>query len=156
MTRMFRVLTGFALVLTIPASAFAVAPANDAIANATVVRSLPFGSSQVTVDGTADAADPSCVGVGPSVWYRFTPAAAMRLEVNTFGSDYDTTLSIYSRDGDAFEQLACVDDTDGLQSRIRLEVEAGRTYWVMVGAFAGGPGGNLARCRSRRRSFPCG
>jgi hypothetical protein len=143
MTRTSHVFASFAFLLTIPATALAVAPANDNIARATVVASLPFGSTQVTVDGTPEPGDPSCAGVGPTVWYRFTPRTAMRLEVNTFGSDYDTTLSVYNRSGDEFEQLACVDDTVGVQSRIRLDVQAGRTYWIMVGAFGGGSGGNL-------------
>lgn len=132
-----------ALALAIPNTAAAAAPANDDISNATIISTLPFGASQDTSDATM-ADDPSCAGAGASVWYQITPATSMRLEVNTFGSDYDTTLSLYVLEDGALVQVACVDDTGGgVQSRIRLDVEAGRTYWIMVGSYADGPGGNL-------------
>jgi hypothetical protein len=67
----------------------------------------------------------------------------MQIEANTFGSNYDTTLSVYTGSRGALTQIACNDDTDSLQSQVIFEAIAGETYFFMVGAFASGPGGNL-------------
>ncbi len=127
----------------ITAVAFAAAPANDDIGSATIVSSIPFSDSLNTADATTAVDDPECSGSGPTVWYRFTTGSGLRVEFNTFGSDYDTTLSAYTGAPGALAQITCNDDSDGLQSRIRFDVVAGETYWIMVGAFASGPGGNL-------------
>ena len=54
------------------------------------------------------------------------------LEVNTFGSDYATSLTVVSTD-----LTACGDD------KVRFDAEAGMTYLLMVGSFNSGPGGQL-------------
>ena len=143
MTRYVALIASFIFVLTIRATALATVASNNEIASAIVVSSLPFGVSQDTADATASTSDPDCAGKGPTVWYRFTPAADMRLEVNTFGSSYDTTVSVYSGSPTALTSLACNDDAEGVQSRVRVDVQAGQTYWIMVGAYASGAGGSL-------------
>ena len=60
---------------------------------------------------------PDCSGREPTVWYAFRPSAAVRVEANTFGSDYDTTLSVYTGARGDLAQLAC-DDTGGRQSQV--------------------------------------
>src|SRR5882724_9172156 len=52
------------------------APANDEIANATVITALPFTDGPLTTTTTATTApdDPSCAGNGHTVWYVVTPA----------------------------------------------------------------------------------
>lgn len=129
------------LVLSLGATpASAQPPANDDVGAATVVTGLPFVDSVDTTEATTAPDDPDCSGQGPTVWYSFTPSEDGFVEANTFGSNYDTTLSVY-RDG---SQLACNDDAGGsLQSRVVFEAEGGGTYLVMVGAFADGPGGDL-------------
>jgi hypothetical protein len=138
------------LVLTVPAlvllaAAPAIAqPANDDFDSATVVSGLPFTDQVNTTDATTAADDPDCFGQGPTVWYSFTPTTDLRVEANTFGSDYDTTLSVYTGAPGALTQIACNDDAVGsLQSRVRFDATAGETYYFMVGSFASGPGGNL-------------
>lgn len=133
-----------ALNLALAAPALAVAPTNDERSAATVVPGIPYSDSVSTVDATTASDDPDCVGQGPTVWYSFTPSDSVFIGANTFGSDYDTTLSAYVQDGADLVQIACNDDAGGsLQSRVRFEAEAGVTYFFMVGAFASGPGGNL-------------
>ena len=66
------------------------------------------------------------------------------MTANTFGSDYDTTLSVYTYiQGRMLTQIACNDDYDSLQSAVFFHASAGVTYYVMVGAYASGPGGQL-------------
>jgi hypothetical protein len=125
-------------------SAIAAQPDNDDFDSATVVTGLPFTDQVDTNEATTAADDPECFGQGPTVWYSFMPDTDLRIEANTFGSDYDTTLSVYTGSRGALTQFACNDDAAGsLQSRVRFDATAGETFFFMVGAFASGPGGNL-------------
>jgi len=124
--------------------ALAVPPTNDDIINATQVTSLPFTDMVDTTEASTAGDDPDCVGAGPTVWYVYSPATDQNLLADTFGSDYDTTLSAYTGSPGDLEQIACNDDAgDDLQSAILISAESGITYYFMVGAFASGPGGAL-------------
>ncbi|HEX9667572.1 MAG TPA: hypothetical protein VGA95_13575 [Thermodesulfobacteriota bacterium] len=123
--------------------AFAKAPPNDDFNKATVVTQLPFTDSINTSEARTARNDPDCSGQGPTVWYSYTPAADMLIEANTFGSDYDTTLSAYILDQGQLIQIACNDDCSSLQSAILIDASTGETVFFMVGSFASGPGGNL-------------
>jgi hypothetical protein len=107
---------------------------NDDFNKATVIRSIPFGASEGITYATTAPDDPySCYGTSQTVWYAFTPTANVRLEANTFGSNYDTTLSVYTGSRGALTQIACNDDSNStLQSRVRFDGVAGTTYYFMV------------------------
>jgi hypothetical protein len=119
-------------------------PPNDEIDRATVVSGIPFTYAQNTSGATAALDDPSCFGQTGTVWFTFTPASDMWVEVNTFGSEYDTTLSVYAGVRGALSQAACNDNSQGLQSRVRFNAGAGITYYLMVSSPYGSPAGNLA------------
>jgi hypothetical protein len=123
----------------------AVVAANDDFDAATVVGSLPFSDAVNTSEATTAVDDPAtCFGTGPTVWYRFTPSADIRISANTFDSDYDTGLSAYTGVRGDLVEVACNDDAGAtLQSRVTIDAVAGQTIFFMVGAFASGPGGNL-------------
>lgn len=123
--------------------ALAAPPINDDFDAATVVPGLPFGDAVDTREATTAPDDPDCFGNGPTVWYSFTPEADVRVAANTFGSSYDTTLSVYLGTRGGLEQRECNDDAGGLQSRVVFDAVAGETYSLMVGAFDSGPGGDL-------------
>ena len=119
------------------------APANDDINDGIAVSALPFTDQLDTACATTAPGDPDCFGRGATVWYSFTAPAAQRIEANTFGSDYDTTLSAYTGSPGALSQTGCNDDAGSLQSRILFDAAAGQTYYFMAGSFSDGPGGNL-------------
>jgi hypothetical protein len=119
------------------------APSNDDIDQATPITSLPFSDELDTTEATRAPDDPMCVGDGPTVWYALTLETETRVELNTFDSDYDTTLSAYVGEPGNLKEVACDDDTRGLQSRIRFTAEADTTYFIMVGAFGPDDGGLL-------------
>lgn len=122
----------------------AAAPSNDDIGSAIAIGAIPYSNSQDTSEATTGPTDPDCDGAGPTVWYEFTAAVSGRLEANTFGSDYDTTLYVGTPDGaGGVNLIACNDDTSGIQSRVRFDADAGTSYLFMVGSFGGGPGGEL-------------
>lgn len=120
-------------------------PSNDDIANATAFSALPFSDGPVdTTTATTAPDDPNCAGTGPTVWYAFTPSSDVRVGIDTFSSDYDTTLSAYTGSPGNLTQIACNDDAGGtLQSAIVFDATGGVTHFIMVGAFASGPGGTL-------------
>lgn len=130
--------------LAVP-SANALPPTNDDFDFATTVTEpLPFSDAINTVEATTAADDPDCFGQGPTVWYSFTPSTDIRIQANTFGSDYDTTLSVYTGTRGDLTQIACNDDAAGsVQSSVVFDAAAGQTVFFMAGAFGGGPGGNL-------------
>jgi putative Ig domain-containing protein len=119
-------------------------PANDELEGATHVSGVPFTLTEDTVGATVAPDDPFCSGRSATVWFAFTAPASMRYEADTFGSGYDTTLSVYTGSRGFLWQLGCNDNADGtLQSRVRFNATAGQTYYIMASAYgfsgAGGP-----------------
>jgi hypothetical protein len=126
--------------------AIAVAPSNDDFASATTVTEpLPFTDTVDTTDATSDVTDPepSCVGTSHTVWYSFTPSTTTFVQVDTIGSNYDTTLSAWTGTEGNLSEVACNDDFFDLQSRVAFEAVNGTTYHIMAGSFFDSPGGSL-------------
>lgn len=131
-----------------PASHATSTTAHDDFDNAIAIGSLPFTHATSTSGATAAGDDPTTCTNNGSVWYRFTSASNFLIEANTFGSGYDTVLSVYTGSRGALTQVpgACNDDFGGLQSRVVFEVTAGTTYHFLVGfccGFGRDGGGNL-------------
>lgn len=116
----------------------AAGPPNDEIANATAVRALPYEEA-VDLSGAAptDPGDPTvCFPAHHTVWYRFTPARATDVLADTAGSDFDTTLAVFTGRPRDLSLVVCNDDARGTaQSRVLFRARAGVTYWVMVGSY---------------------
>jgi hypothetical protein len=131
-----------ATALTIMAAgpASAAVPTNDDFANATAVSGLPFTDTSVnTADATAQATDPTtCIGAAHSVWYSYTADFSGVVSFDTFGSDFDTTLSVYTGTEGSLTQIECNDDAAGVfQSQIVFAVTSGTTYSIMVAGCCG-------------------
>jgi len=134
---------GLVLLPSSPASAQQ--PSNDDFDAAIPFTALPFGDTADTTEATRADDDPSCIGEdGNTVWYTVTLGGTTDIVVDTFGSDYDTTLSAWTGSRGNLAQVACNDDFQGFQSRIQFTAQAGATYHLMVGSFPFDPqGGNL-------------
>jgi hypothetical protein len=120
-----------------PASA-GVAPANDLIADATVIGALPFTDSVDTT--TANGDGPRFCGNNGSVFYKFRPDTDMRLQVDTLGSDYDTVVTVMRGPRGNLRFIKCNDDTINLQSVVRFNAEADRNYFIEVSTCCGSGG----------------
>jgi hypothetical protein len=126
-------------------SVIASPPLNDDFSNPIVIGEFPYTNIQTTTKATRGGDDPFCAGFSTySVWYAFTPQTDMRVEFNTFGSDYDTTLSAYTGTRGGLSQVACNDNAGGSpQSRVRFDARAGVTYWIMAAGYSWSQPGRL-------------
>lgn len=130
----------------------ALPPANDDFDRAASIGAVPFGDDRDTSAATSAGDDPiaACLdpanSSGASVWYRFTPTAATRIEASTEGSGYETILAVYVGTRGDLSEVACDDDAiAAAQSRLRFDAAAGTDYWIVVGACCSrsAPGGDL-------------
>ena len=128
-----------ALVVSSVSPAIAAPPENDNIGSAVVIDSLPYQAVQDTSEASwSDGTDPSCLG-GVTVWYTFTPTSEIGLDINTFGSDYNTTLGVFwgNPSNPQMSSFGCTDD-----GQVTFSAPAGLKLYIGVGAHQ--PlGGNL-------------
>jgi len=102
-----------------------------------------FDTTNATDDGSG-----GCV-TGPNLWYAYTASCTGTLTVDTFGSSFDTMLSVHTGACDNLTVLDCNDDAaGGLQSEVVIDVFAGTVYRIEIGGFdsAVGPGAVNISC----------
>ncbi|MGB9774694.1 MAG: hypothetical protein ACPL4I_11845, partial [Bacteroidota bacterium] len=121
------------------------APPNDDFNTALLITTLPYQHSLDTSAATVAPDDPN-MGCGAgvnsnTVWYRFVPSFYGLVEANTFGSDYDTVLAIFTGTRGALNRVTCNDDALGsFQSQVIFEAIPNQTYYLEVADY-GSPGG---------------
>ena len=122
-------------------------PANDDFEDAQGMGPLPATAVLSTVEATSADDDPAdCDIGGHTVWFTFTPTVNMRLNANTFDSDYDTGIAVYTGSRGNLSLVICQDDVilgEFTQTNVNFDAVAGTTYFFMVGSFGDSPGGNL-------------
>ncbi len=134
---------------TVTASFGIPAPPNDNYANATVVNLVgnTYSNTVNTINATSEGLDPavSCVpSHSRSVWYRLTVASSGSVSANTFGSNFDTVLSVFTGSPGSFSQVTCNDDSSStLQSSVTFPVTAGTTYRFFITSYTSTSGGSL-------------
>ena len=106
-------------------------------------------NSAATTEAT-DPVPPCVVGsTNPdtrTVWWSFASNGAASVTVSTFGSSYDTTLSVWTGTPGNLTNVACNDDASpGLYTSSLITnflTRAGTTYYIMVAPY-GPPDGNV-------------
>ncbi|MFG3577199.1 PKD domain-containing protein [Micromonospora chersina] len=137
LARLAVALTGVvALVVGGPTAAFA-QPTNDDFTAAVAMEGLPFTTTLDTSDATWDPSDPAECSTNGSVWYSFTPTSNMRIQADTFGSNYDTVLSAWTGSQGSLSLVYCNDDYNGTQSQINFAATAGTTYYFLLARCCG-------------------
>jgi hypothetical protein len=134
------------LLAVAPLPAQAAPPSNDSIDAAAVIGTVPFQLTQSTIDATLGADDPTSCDIGPSVWFRLTAPRDMVITANTFGSDYNTVLSVFTGSAAALSPVpgGCNDNAVDQQSRVAFAATAGSTYYVgVLGCCSQDSGGTL-------------
>ena len=111
---------------------------NDDCATPTVIGSTPFADKVSTRNAATDAGDPnqSCGGAsqnGASVWYSFTAPGNGTITADTFGSSYDTVLSVHTGACGGLAEVDCNDDAGGeIHSEVSFAATGGTTYLFEV------------------------
>jgi alpha-tubulin suppressor-like RCC1 family protein len=111
---------------------------NDLCSGAVSITNSSYTNAQSTANASSYGDPlPDCVdGFGNGVWYRFTAPLSGVLDVDTYGSDFDTGLAIYSGNCGSLSQVDCNDDTDGFTSELLIPTTAGVTYYFLVGGYS--------------------
>ena len=110
-------------------------PPNDDFSNRI---SLPLGTTSTagTNQGaTQEAGEPvNPAGAGPqTVWWEWVAASDAEATITTTGSNFDTTLAVYSGTGlDSLVLLASNNDSGGQQSSVTFTPVLGQPYQVQV------------------------
>ena len=110
-------------------------PANDAFADAEAIPIVPFTSTQNNVGATTETGEPApCGPMEATSWFSFTPSLDMQVTADTFGSDYDTVLAVYTGNAvDNLINLDCNNDFLGQQSEVSFLARAAVTYYIQAG-----------------------
>ncbi len=132
-------------------------PANNVCSSATLIPgnvaeyNPPLLNTAAATTSICDAIeDCDAAGTSNSVWYQYTPSMDGSIRINTFGSNYDTVLSVFDGCATGFipcnqpNELACNDNVFlGTQSEILLEVKAGQEYIIKAAGNGTSSGGGL-------------
>ncbi|MBC7772367.1 MAG: hypothetical protein H7210_07730 [Pyrinomonadaceae bacterium] len=132
-------------------------PANDDCATAQRVTDSSSVLEFTTLVADADAPQPSCIGAGGvlnnAVWFTFTTASAGSLTVHGEGTNFEQYLYspggvLYSGSCGALSQVACDSPLNGFfitrEFDFSLDLPAGQTYYLAVGAYSGPAGGDTS------------
>ena len=113
---------------------------SDAFGGATLLTGAFVSDTGSNVGATPETGEPGIAGVpaNKSVWWQWTAPSSGAVEINTFGSSFDTLLGVYT--GSAVDQLTLVaesDDANSPQSQVLFNAVAGTTYRIAVDGFPG-------------------
>jgi subtilisin len=128
------------------ATEMGVVPANDDFSNAIALSGIPLSISGSNEGASKESGEPDHGGNsgGRSVWWSWTAQTSETVEIDTFGSTFDTILGVYS--GTQIYNLTTIvsndDSISNLQSRVSFQTVVGTTYYVAVDGY-GGEVGNI-------------
>ena len=126
-------------------------PANDDFENAISMSEAMEGSVVGTnIFATIESNEPLDVewDAISTVWWKWTAPDNGPVQFNTFGSDFDTILGVYT--GESIDSLTLIDDNDdakdseGYQSQVMFNAIAGTTYYIVVGGYEDDGEGNIS------------
>lgn len=111
---------------------------NDANDICSTIQSVTSGTYFGDTWGAGDEGNDSCiVNEGPDVFFSYTADCNGQIIIDTFGSSYDTGLSVHTAcPGTEANEIACNDDAGGsLSSRINLFLTQGQTVVIRLSGF---------------------
>jgi len=119
-------------------------PANDNFANAQLISGPGGAVTGRNSVASKEGGEPHHAGNpgGVSVWYQWIAPATGGVTFNTFGSEANTLLAVYT--GTAVNSLTQVTSNDDVgtltQSRVTFNTVAGTVYYIAVDGSIGVPG----------------
>ena len=111
-------------------------PANDNFGSATTIGRITDEIWGSTSGATRQSGEPNpSNGTGNSVWWKWTPTVSQKVQLSTFGSNFNTALGVYTGTSvSALTKVASSDDADSTTktSRVIFNAVAGTTYRIVV------------------------
>ena len=129
--------------VTLTVSSPTLPPAHDDFDDAIPIIPIPY-EDIVDVSGASIASDDPPVNdcnLKPglaSVWYQYESLSNTRMLLDTFGSDYDTYIAVWTGSRGNLTAVGCNDDaTGGYQSQLELDLTASTTYYIEIAEYNG-------------------
>lgn len=121
------------------ATAHANFPANDNFEDATVISGTDGSVGGTNVSGSLQTGEPqhANASVGASVWWRWTAPLSGPATIDTFGSDFDTVMAVYTGSWGNLHEVASNDDSGGTTSRVNFTATDGIVYYIAVAGYSG-------------------
>ncbi len=121
---------------------------NDNFVNSITLSGTDISTTGTNVEFTGESGEPNHAGLSDtlnSAWWNWTAPTSGTVTLNTFGSDYDTVLGVYTGLAvDSLSEVASNDDSGGtLQSQVVFDAIAGTTYQIAVDGYFSSTG-NIA------------
>jgi len=119
-------------------------PLNNAFNSCTSISGMAGTITGYNIGATKELNEPDHNGNygGHSVWYCWSPTNSGPYIFDTIGSDFDTTLGVYT--GNAVDALTVIasdnDSGSNFTSRVLFDAVAGTTYHIAVDGVSGGTG----------------
>ncbi len=114
-------------------------PINDNLDSAIDISKLPYTNTQDTSDSTTESFEgfPTCTFSEASVWYQYSPTIDEEIVFDTYGSDYDTVLGIWTGGQYPLTELICNDNgtESTMQSQLSTELIGGTKYLININGF---------------------
>ena len=120
---------------------------NDNFADGRVLTGTSVTVTGSNATATAEAGEPNPAGVsgGKSVWWSWTASSSGGVTLSTAGSNFDTTLGVYTGSSLASLRLVAENDDENYNngvysSRVTFNAVAGTTYRILVDGYNGDSG----------------
>jgi hypothetical protein len=114
------------------------------IASASEITAIPYSNLVSPFEATPISGDPlidppsNICNLAPgleTVWYKYTPATNVLVHMDSFDSNYDTYIVLWTGSIGNLTELACNDDATYLssfQSTLDYQMVGGTTYYILV------------------------
>ena len=133
-------LTVAAFAATMPLMA---TPDNDNFADASEITGTQGTLNASNVGATSEDGEDTLHDSTATLWFKWTAPTNGNMTIDTFGSDFDTMLGVYTGTGIGdLVGVALNDDADDdiRQSCVSFNAEEGVTYFIMAGGFSDNTG----------------
>jgi len=116
----------------------------ETCALATAIGSLPYSVTGTTSGYTNDYDEvcPYSGSTSPDVVYSYTPGSNITVDIDLYGSYYDTKVYVYQGTCSNAYLVACNDDyyPDYTSAIMNLPLSGGYTYYIVVDGYGGSSG----------------